>query len=83
MTEAFDKLREQKTAEFAQELADALGKDVDAVKDALEQERQDHEARHEAMRAEFAAKLAKALGIPESRVKDALDSMPHPPRHGP
>jgi DNA-binding MarR family transcriptional regulator len=83
VTEAFETLHEQKEAEFAKELADALGIDESAVKTALEEQRAAEEQEHEQRRADFVKKLADKLGISESRVEDALPSMPHPPGHGP
>lgn len=61
-------------------LAKALGVDEAKLKTALDELREEHQARHAQRRDEFANALADRLGIDVQKVKDALSM--GPPHHG-
>ena len=79
VAEAFDGIVEVHKVRIDQRLADELGVDTAAVKDALDKLRDERPGSP----AEFAEGLADELGVDAAKVEDALEALrpPRPPEH--
>jgi biotin operon repressor len=75
VAEAFDDIVEVHKVRIDQRLADELGVDAAAVRDALDKLRDERPSSP----TEFAEGLADELGVDAAKVEDALESL-HPPR---
>lgn len=69
-------------ADFAADLAEALGVETADVQKVLDQLHSQFESRMQARRDKLAAELAERLDLPVEKVKDALAAGPSGPPHG-